>query len=265
MLKLTIDRIEKIGLGYRGVILAVVLLLSVGTLHAETGSFDVGSLLGSIDRRMNFEDTDYSAIMTMIREDPEEGVTKRVVQQFRRDSEDQFLMLILEPEDRKGQGYLRVEDNMWVYDPISRKFTHSSLKEQFENTDARNSDFRRSTTADDYEIASVTEGTLGRYDVYIVELEAKHDEVTYPFKTLYVTKSNYLVLKTQDYSLTKRLMRTSLFPKYAKIGEKYVPVNTIFVDELTEGKKTQITISDISVEKLPDYVFTKAYVERVNR
>ena len=100
--------------------------------------------------------------MTMITEDPEEGVSKREVQQFRRDSEDQFLMLILEPEDRKGQGYLRVEDNMWMYDPISRKFSHISLKERFENTDARHSDFQRSSTADDYDITNVTEGKLGK-------------------------------------------------------------------------------------------------------
>ena len=240
-------------------------LLLLGVVCANAVTLDLEAILNSIDRRRNFEDTDFSAVMTMIRENVEDGVSKRVVQQFRRDSADQFLMLILEPEDRKGQGYLRVEDNMWVYDPISRKFSHSSLKERFENTDARNSDFRRSTTADDYDIADVTEGKLGKYEVYILKLAAKNDEVTFPFKTIYVTKSNYLVLKTEDYSLTKRLMRTSLYPKYAKIGEQYVATTSIFVDELTEGNKTQISISDISVEKLPDYVFTKAYVERVNR
>ena len=246
-----------------GMISAVLLLLSLMCVNAVT--LDLEAILSSIDRRRNFENTDFSAIMTMIQENAEDGVSKRVVQQFRRDGADQFLMLILEPEDRKGQGYLRVEDNMWMYDPISRKFSHTSLKERFENTDARHSDFRRSTTAEDYDIANVTEGKLGKYSVYILELEAKHEEVTFPFKTIYVTQNSNLVLKTEDYSLTERLMRTSLYPKYAKIGDQYVATTAIFIDELTEGSKTQINISEISVEKLPEYVFTKAYVERVNR
>ena len=228
-------------------------------------SLNLDDILKSIDHRTNFEDTDYSAIMSMVIEDPENGIQKRSVQQFRRDSEDKFLMLILEPEDRKGQGYLRIGDNMWSYDPVSRKFSHTSMKDQFEGSDARNSDFRKSTTAEDYEVEGITEGTLGKYNVYILDLKAKHDEVSYPFVKIWVTQENHLVLKREEYSLTKRLMRTSLFPKYAKIGEKYVATQSIFIDELADGKKTQLTISDLSVEQLPDYVFTKAYVERVNK
>ena len=39
----------------------------------------------------------------------------------------------------------------------------------------------------------------------------------------------------------------------------------IFVDELVKGKKTTITLSDISLAAVPDSVFTKSYIERVNR
>ncbi|MBN1686801.1 MAG: outer membrane lipoprotein-sorting protein, partial [Spirochaetales bacterium] len=49
------------------------------------------------------------------------------------------------------------------------------------------------------------------------------------------------------------------------IGGKYMPAKMIFVDNLIEGKKTQITITDVSIDPLPDTLFTKAYVERVNR
>ncbi len=247
-------------------VVALIGLLLLSTVVAGAVNVDVEAILRSMDRWMNFEDTDVSAVMSMVIEDPEnDEVTKRAVQQFRRDADDKFLMLVLEPEDRKGQGYLRVDDNMWMYDPVSRKFSHTSLKEHFENSDARNSDFRRSSTAEDYAVADYTEGKLGRYEVYILELKAKHEEVTYPFMKVWVTKSSNLVLKREEYSLTERLMRTSLFPKYARIGEQFVATQTIFIDELVEGKKTQITISDISVESLPDYVFTKAYVERVNQ
>jgi hypothetical protein len=39
----------------------------------------------------------------------------------------------------------------------------------------------------------------------------------------------------------------------------------VFIDELVEGNKTQISVSEISTNDIPDHVFTKAYIERVNR
>ena len=85
-----------------------------------------------------------------------------------------------------------------------------------------------------------------------------------PFLSLcqiWVTKDSELVLKAEEYSLTYRLMRTSLFPKYTKVGDVFIPVQLIFLDELVEGQKTQISVSEISVSDIPDHVFTKAYIE----
>jgi len=202
--------------------------------------------------------------MTMISEDPEKGVEKMKVQQFRRDGKDTFLMLFIEPDSRKGQGYLRIDDNLWFYDPESRKFNHTSMKDSFGGTDARHSDFRISTLKEDYKVDKVEEGKLGKFDVYIMDLSAVNSEVTYPGMKLWVTKKGGLLLKSEDYSATGRLMRTSLYPKYAKVKDKYIPTVMIFIDELIKGKKTQISFTDISTKKLPDSIFTKAYVERVN-
>jgi outer membrane lipoprotein-sorting protein len=244
-------------------ILAIVFLLISGALLAI--DIDEEKILVAIDEQRNFDDIDFSSMITVIQEDPEEGVEKMVVQQFRRDNEDKFVFLFLEPVVQKGQGYLRIEDNLWFYDPESRKFSHTSMKEQFGGTDARNSDFGASTMIDDYRILSIEEGTLGKYKVYILELEARHDEVTYPKQKVWVTRDRYLVLKTEDYSETGRLLRKSLYPNYAKAGDQYIASTLIFVDELVEGKKTSISLAEISLSPLPDSVFTKTYIERVNR
>ena len=222
-------------------------------------------ILAAIDAQRNFANSDFSALATMIQEDPEEGVEKKTVQSFRRDREDKFVFLFLEPAVQKGQGYLMIDDNLWFYDPESRQFSHSSMKEQLGGTDARNSDFGSSDLTGDYSVVSISEGTLGQYQVYILEMEAKHNEVTYPRQTVWVTRDRYLVLKTQDYSETGRLLRTSLYPNYAKVGDQYIASRMIFVDELVKGKKTSITLSQISLARLPDSTFTKTYIERVNR
>ncbi len=244
----------------------MALLFASGIVNTSALSTEEARvILGNIDESRNFNNTDFSAVMTMVSEDPEEGVDKMKVQQFRRDGEDTFLMLFLEPDSKKGQGYLRIDDNLWFYDPESRKFNHTSMKDSFGGTDARHSDFRVSTLKEDYSVERVASGKLGKFDVYLMDLKAVNSEVTYPAIKLWITKKGELLLKSEDYSATGRLMRTSLFPKYAKVKDKYIPTVMIFVDELIEGKKTQINFTDISTKKLPDTIFTKSYVERVNR
>ncbi len=247
---------------------AIAFLFAAGLLAGPglwAADVDVPALLAEIDRQRTFGDQDFTAVMTMISEDPEDGVERMVVQQFRRDADDAFLILFRDPAVQRGQGYLRQGDNLWFYDPESRKFSHTSLKEAFQGTDARNSDFGEVSFAEDYTVRTLEEGTLGKYAVWVLDLQATSDEVTYPFLKAWVTREGSLVLKTEDYSLTERLMRTSYYPRYARVGDSVVPTEMIFVDELVEGKKTRISMSDLSDAAIPDTVFTKAYVERANR
>jgi outer membrane lipoprotein-sorting protein len=243
---------------------ALLLLCLVPAVQAEDLSH-IRAILEKIDAQSRFEGTDFSAVLTLIVEDPEEGIEKLVVRQFRRDDGERHLLLIQEPVTQKGQGYLLEGDNLWFYDPSSRQFAHTSLKETFQDSDVRNADFGSSSYASSYEVEGYFDGMLGNFEVYIIDLKAVDDTVPFPYATIWVTKDTNLVLKAEEYSLTRRLMRSALFPKYAKVGEAIIPVQMVFLDELVEGKKTQVSLSEISVAEIPDHVFTKAYIERVNR
>ncbi len=245
-------------------VLLVALLALLGAAAAFAQQPDFEAVLELIDARSNFQG-DLAATFTLEILDPEEGNDLRQVQFFRRDNEDKFLLLIEKPETQLGQGYLNIEDGLWFYDPESRQFTFTSLSERFEGSDANNEDFRTLSLAADYDVVSTSEGTLGNFDVWILELEATNDEVTYPFKKIWVTKDDSLLLKSEDYSLTKRLLRTAFYPSYVRVGDSFIADRTIFVDALVENKRTTITITNISTSPIPNNVFTKAYVERVNR
>src|SRR5690554_2271489 len=245
---------------------AVLLFVLAAGAMVQAGDFShIEAILERLDAQSRFDGSDFSAVLTVITEDPEKGLEKMVVRQFRRDDGERFLLLIQEPSVQKGQGYLLEGDNLWFYDPSSRKFAHTSMKESFQGSDARNADFSQWSYSSSYKIVDYSDGTLGKFEVYIIDLEAVDDTVPYPYVKLWVTKGTNLVLRAEEYSLTKRLMRSALFPNYAKVGSGVIPTQMIFIDELVKGKKTQITISEISTNKLPDHVFTKAYVERVSR
>jgi hypothetical protein len=81
------------------------------------------------------------------------------------------------------------------------------------------------------------------------------------------------VRKTEDYSLSGQLLRSSAFPDYYQIGRRFVPKRVLFVEELRgaviNGKfvneKTQITINKPSFEKVADSVYSKTFLESVNK
>jgi outer membrane lipoprotein-sorting protein len=223
------------------------------------------ALIRATDIRSSFYDSDMTATITMVSVSPERGTFTRKEIIYRRDKDDAFLMITLEPESRKGQGMLRVDNNMWRYDPTSRKFTHTSLKEQYENTTTRNSDFRRFQRSLDYEVVTFGSGKVGKYEVWVAELKANNDEVPFPFITVYLEKDRNIVLKVEEFSLSKKLLRTAYYTSYVQIGNSFVPTVQIFQDGLIPEKRTQTTYTNISTKPVPDDVFTKNYLERMSQ
>ncbi len=245
--------------------ITIILLLALTLSSAFATTIKEGKeILQIIDSQTTFDTVDFSSELTLISEDPEEGIEKNVIYQFRDDSEDKFLLLIKEPTIERGQGYLLIDDNLWFYDPDSRKFSHTSMKEQFNGSDANNSDFNASSLSQDYEVIKVEESQLASYDVNILYLEALNNEVTYAYQTLYVAKGVNVILKREEFSKSNTLLRSSYYTKYEKVDGKYISTKMVFQDELLEGKKTTILLSNISTNNISDSVFTKSYIERVN-
>jgi outer membrane lipoprotein-sorting protein len=229
-------------------------------------------LLKNADALASYYDTDFSAEFTIIQEKPGQARSTTVAGVFRRDSRETYVIVVLQPAVSRGQGYLKQGKTLWFYDPESRRFNSTGSSERFQNTNARNSDFTRSTLAEDYRIISGEDVSLGRFNCRLLTLEAVSTEVTYPRMKVWISEDG-LVRKTEDYSLSGQLLRTSAFPDYYRIGSRYVPRRVLFVEELRgaviNGKfvneKTQITINKPSFEKVADSVYSKTFLESVNK
>jgi len=114
-----------------------VMLLPFSAAAALTPE-NYGAILKDIDNLQNFGDQDFTTIYSIVSEKPGEEREVLETRLFRRDRDDLFLLIIISPEIQKGQGYLQVENNLWFYDPESRKFEHSSVRENIQNSDAKN-------------------------------------------------------------------------------------------------------------------------------
>jgi outer membrane lipoprotein-sorting protein len=239
-----------------------ICLASCALAFAQT--VDYASILKRIDDMSNFKNQDFSSNATIVTDRPGKDREVVKVKFFRRDSDDKFLVVTIEPEVQKGEGILKFDDNVWFYDPNTRDFSHTSLKERFGGSGANNDDFSSRSLAEDYRLSEGKEDMLGKIPVYVLGLEARNNRVPYAFMRLSVTRDMSLILKQEEFSLSRKLMRTSLYTDYSKIGGRFIPLKQLFVDNITIGEKTQLSLSAVNLGAIPDEVFTKSYLEKVS-
>jgi len=250
----------------------LVLLASLIFTGTALQAISDQELLATVDSLVSYYDADFSAEYTIVQEKPGQGLSTTVAGVFRRDSSETFVIVIMQPLISKGQGYLKQGKTLWFYDPESRRFNTTSNAERFQNTNARNSDFTRSTLAQDYKVTAGTDAVLGRFQCRILTLEAITTNVTFPKMKIWVSEDS-LLRKSEDYSLSGQLLRTMAIPDYYRIDGRYVPKQILLVDALRGAvvngafvnEKTQISISKPSFGKVADSVFSKTFLETVNR
>ncbi|MCP4294782.1 MAG: outer membrane lipoprotein-sorting protein [Proteobacteria bacterium] len=193
---------------------------------------------------------------------------------YRRDKGDQFLSVNISPESDRGNGYLRVESNTWMYRRNTRTFQIVKRDESVSGTDVKTGDLEKKKFTELYEPVvdeqgreALYEETLGKakIPVYRFKVVAKVKDVTYPKHEYWVRRDNYLLLKQKNYALSGTLMRSKYFPKYTRIDGRYLYVRLIIVDEFEKGNKTMLQMSGISLKPIPDHVFTKAYLENLSK
>ena len=231
----------------------------------------VQKILEKMQENINIS-TDARAQVTMTQQKTGQGVKVFEMRYYRRDKDNAFMIVFSAPESEKGNGYLRMGDNMWMYRRNTRTFQHINRDESIGGTNANGEDFETRKLTELYEPAkdsagkeAIREEKLGSIPVYRFELKAKVNDVSYPYRTFWVRTDNFLQLKDQAFSSSKALMTTSYYLKYTQVLGKYVPVKQMFVDEFEKGNKTIVEIAGIITEKLDDAIFTKAYLENLSK
>lgn len=233
----------------------------------------VSEIINSLDEIYK-QESDIKANVIITQQKGEQGTKKFELTYYRRDSDRAFLIVITSPETERGNGYLRVGENFWMYRKNTRTFQHINRDESIGGSDARGDDFEGKMISEMYEPVKdengneiFSEDLLGKakIPVYKFELKAKVKDVDYPKKILWVRKDKNVILKEESYSLSGTLMQTAYFLSFTEIKGKLIPVKQLFVDEFEKGKKTIVEISSISTNKLDNNIFTKAYLENLSK
>lgn len=249
----------------------LLLALLFSPWQAQAADSRVTPILKAIDANYKMK-KDLRADVTLTQQRAGQGTKIIDMAYFRRDSDDAFLIVMNAPENERGNGYLRVGDNFWMYRKNTRTFQHVNRDESIGGTDAHSDDFETRKLEELYGPALdaagkeiFSEEMLGKVSVNKFELKAKVNDVDYPRHLYWTRRDNNLLLKQESYAASGTLMQTAYFLKFTEIEGRFVPVKQLFIDEFEKGNKTIVEIANIVPGKLEDKIFTKAYLENLSK
>jgi hypothetical protein len=191
---------------------------------------------------------------------------------YRRDADDKWMILFTKPKAEAGKGYLRIEKNLFLYEPALGKWERQTERASIAGTNSRRDDFDESRLAEEFTAQFIADETLGKYKVHRVKLTAKPGvDVANPIVELWIDQDSKNILKRQESALSGKLLRTSYYPAWDKMFSKsknqdvYVPKEIRVFDEVEKGNSTVVALRDVKLDSLQANMFTKAWLETQSR
>ncbi|MFT4625091.1 MAG: hypothetical protein ACI8PZ_003757 [Myxococcota bacterium] len=222
------------------------------------------------DRTENNGDYQASVFIEQKEKDKSDLVFQAIV--YRRDMDDMLSILMAKPSSEAGKGYLRVDKNLFFYDPAVGKWERRTERERIGGTNSQRQDFDQSRLAEEFVPTFVGEEKLGNFAVNRLKLDVREGaDVAYPIVELWLDVNTGNVLKRQDFALSGKLMRTTYYPKYrtmfseTKGADVYIAEEVRIFDEIEKGKNTTVVVQDVNLSALEENVFTKAWLESKSR
>src|SRR5689334_12554122 len=105
-------------------VLAVPPVLPIAAAGDASANVPTGAAILARVQQNTSMVTDVTATVTLTQQKAGQGVKTFLMHFFRRDSDDSFLIAFLSPESEKGNGYLRMGENFWMYRRNTRAFQH---------------------------------------------------------------------------------------------------------------------------------------------
>jgi hypothetical protein len=259
----------------RTLLAAVLAVLGTGGLprlaHAALTHDQMVEVLKAVDDRQK-NNGDWRAIAYLEQKEKDKVDTVYETEFYRRSEDQKFMILFTAPKSSAGQGYLRLDKNLWFYDPSVGKWERRTERERIGGTNSRRSDFDESRLAEEYDPKDEGEETLGKYHAIKLFLTGKPGlDLAFPTVRIWIDKDTNNILKRQEYALSGKLLRTSYYPKWKKIyspsrkGDVWYPEEMRYFDEVEKANSTLILIKAVDPNALPANLFTKAWLESKSR
>ncbi len=173
------------------------------------------------------------------------------------------VVMITEPASDRGQIMLMKGRDLWVFMPEVSQPIRLSLAQRLTGQVA-NGDLARANFAGDYHPRITGGETINGEHYHVLELKAVDRSVTYQRVVYWVNKKNFWPLKAEFYSLSNRLLKRCRYEDFQPMAGKTRPLRLVMEDALKEGEQSVMSYSGMKLRDLPDKIFTKDYLKKLD-
>lgn len=173
----------------------------------------------------------------------------------------------LSPDREKGTKMLKLEDRLWIYSPSTDRTIQLSghmLRQSVMGSDLSYEDMMEDRELTDIYSATVIgeEEVEGRM-VWVLELKAKVDDVTYESRKSWIDQEHFVPLKEELYAKSGQLLKRVTMSEVVRMDDRWYPKKMNFKDMLKDGKGTDFIVDKIDFDvDIPEHIFTKASLKK---
>jgi outer membrane lipoprotein-sorting protein len=172
------------------------------------------------------------------------------------------VVMVTEPASDRGQIILMKDHDLWVFMPEVSQPVRLSLSQRLTGQVA-NGDLARANFAGDYTPRIVRTESIDGQNYHVLELTAAGRGVTYHRVLYWVNEANNRPYRAEFYSVSNRLLKTARYENFQRMFGDTRPTRLVFTDALRKGEQSVLEYSDMKARDLPDRVFTKEYLRRL--
>lgn len=235
----------------------IILLSGASLLHAQYPSGDV--VMDRMDQNMSASSRVLTSKMIIHGSRSSRTIESKTWAEGDRKSYSEYLS----PPREAGTKMLKLEDALWIYSPSTDRTIQISghmLRQSVMGSDLSYEDMMDDATyKDNYNAVVIGEETLRDVKCWIVELNAKSEDVTYQIRKIWVDEEKYIPLREELYAKSGKLLKKTELYEFKRIQGRWFPGKMVFKDMLKKGDGTEFIIESIEFDtQIPEYIFTKA-------
>lgn len=176
---------------------------------------------------------------------------------------DKTVVMVTEPASERGQIMLMSGRDLWVFLPSVSQPVRLSLAQRLTGQVA-NGDLARANFAGDYNSKLLRTEVIDGENHFVLELTAVDRSITYQRVLYWVKQKNSYPHKAEFYSVSNRLLKSCKYENFKTMAGKIRPTRLVMDDALRAGDQSILEYNDMKLRDLPDKMFTKDYLKKLD-
>lgn len=175
---------------------------------------------------------------------------------------DNTIVMTVEPSADRGQMLLMKARDLWLFMPAVSQPIRLSVAQRMTG-EVSYGDLARANFSGDYTPKLLRTDKIDGNDYDVVELTAIDRGVAYSKVLYWIRSSNGYPYRAEFYSLSNRLLKTCKYENFKQLAGHVRPTRLVMEDALKQGEVSVLEYESMKLRDLPDYVFTKEYLKKL--